>query len=156
MWFSSTERMKNGQVLCNRSGMAIRDAAGSFLRTEKEGGRHSVYLFFGRSDRIRTYSRKRCKHRLRQSGGCPHSLAFICLGQIKSNRSGMAMQDAAGSFLRIEKERGRHSVYLFLGRDDRIRTCGLCVPNAALYQAEPHLEANYLIIRMKWYFVKSF
>ena len=24
------------------------------------------------------------------------------------------------------------------GRDDRIRTCGLCVPNATLYQAEPH------------------
>ena len=115
-----------------------------------------VCCFYGRDDRIRTCSRKRCKHRLRQSGGCPHSLAFICLGQIKSNRSGMAMQDAAGSFLRIEKERGRHSVYLFLGRDDRIRTCGLCVPNAALYQAEPHLEANYLIIRMKWYFVKSF
>ncbi len=26
------------------------------------------------------------------------------------------------------------------GRDDRIRTCGLCVPNAALYQTEPHLD----------------
>ena len=25
------------------------------------------------------------------------------------------------------------------GRDDRIRTCDLCVPNAALYQTEPHL-----------------
>ena len=25
-----------------------------------------------------------------------------------------------------------------LGRDDRIRTCGLCVPNATLYQTEPH------------------
>ena len=24
------------------------------------------------------------------------------------------------------------------GRDDRIRTCGLCVPNATLYQTEPH------------------
>ena len=24
------------------------------------------------------------------------------------------------------------------GRGDRIRTCGLCVPNATLYQAEPH------------------
>ncbi len=23
-------------------------------------------------------------------------------------------------------------------RDDKIRTCGLCVPNAALYQTEPH------------------
>ncbi len=26
------------------------------------------------------------------------------------------------------------------GRDDKIRTCGLCVPNAALYQTEPHLD----------------
>ncbi len=25
------------------------------------------------------------------------------------------------------------------GRGDRIRTCGLFVPNEALYQAEPHL-----------------
>ena len=29
---------------------------------------------------------------------------------------------------------------LACGRDDRIRTCGLCVPNAALYQTEPHLD----------------
>ena len=28
---------------------------------------------------------------------------------------------------------------VFVGRGDRIRTCGLCVPNAALYQTEPHL-----------------
>ena len=28
--------------------------------------------------------------------------------------------------------------FLLFGRDDRIRTCGLCVPNATLYQAEPH------------------
>ena len=26
----------------------------------------------------------------------------------------------------------------FFGRGERIRTSGLCVPNAALYQAEPH------------------
>ena len=29
-------------------------------------------------------------------------------------------------------------VYPFFNRRDRIRTCDLCVPNAALYQAEPH------------------
>ena len=29
-------------------------------------------------------------------------------------------------------------VFVDTGRDDRIRTCGLCVPNATLYQAEPH------------------
>ena len=28
----------------------------------------------------------------------------------------------------------------FHGRGDRIRTCGLCVPNAALYQTEPRLD----------------
>ena len=27
-----------------------------------------------------------------------------------------------------------------MSRGDRIRTCDLCVPNAALYQTEPHLE----------------
>ena len=30
----------------------------------------------------------------------------------------------------------------FDGRGDRIRTCGLFVPNEALYQAEPHLDFN--------------
>ena len=29
---------------------------------------------------------------------------------------------------------------LACGRGDRIRTCGLCVPNAALYQTEPRLD----------------
>ena len=29
---------------------------------------------------------------------------------------------------------------LFVGRGDGIRTRDLCVPNAALYQTEPHLE----------------
>ena len=31
------------------------------------------------------------------------------------------------------------------GRDDRIRTCDFCVPNAALYQTEPHLD-KYLVV----------
>ena len=34
-----------------------------------------------------------------------------------------------------KKDAFRHP---FLYRSDRIRTCDLCVPNAALYQAEPH------------------
>ena len=29
------------------------------------------------------------------------------------------------------------------GRGDRIRTCGLCVPNAALYQTEPRLDIQF-------------
>ena len=35
-----------------------------------------------------------------------------------------------------------YDVVGFNGRDDRIRTCDLCVPNAALYQTEPHLEMS--------------
>jgi hypothetical protein len=31
----------------------------------------------------------------------------------------------------------------FFGRGDWIRTSALCVPNAALYQAEPHPESDY-------------
>ena len=31
---------------------------------------------------------------------------------------------------------------VFYGRGSRIRTCGLCVPNATLYQAELYLDAN--------------
>ena len=30
---------------------------------------------------------------------------------------------------------------VYIGRGDRIWTCDLCVPNATLYQAEPHLDA---------------
>ncbi len=33
-------------------------------------------------------------------------------------------------------------------RGDKIRTCGLCVPNAALYQTEPRLDISYTIIRI--------
>ena len=31
----------------------------------------------------------------------------------------------------------------YLSRGDKIRTCDLCVPNAALYQPEPRLEKEY-------------
>ena len=31
------------------------------------------------------------------------------------------------------------------GRGDRIRTCGLFVPNEALYQAEPHLDVLFFL-----------
>ena len=36
----------------------------------------------------------------------------------------------------------RDEHFLF-GRDDGIRTHGLCVPNAALYQTEPHLDIKF-------------
>ncbi len=42
----------------------------------------------------------------------------------------------------VEKQKGLPASCLqpleFAGRDERIRTSGLSVPNAALYQAEPH------------------
>ena len=40
-------------------------------------------------------------------------------------------------------------------RGDKIRTCGLCVPNAALYQTEPRLDISYTIIRI-FYFVNHY
>ena len=39
-----------------------------------------------------------------------------------------------------EKRKGLDTSSPFCGRGDRIRTCGLYVPNVALYQAEPHLD----------------
>ena len=36
------------------------------------------------------------------------------------------------------------------GRGDKIRTCGLYVPNVALYQTEPHLDGDFFIIFCKW------
>ena len=36
------------------------------------------------------------------------------------------------------------------GRSDRIRTCGLLVPNQAHYQAVPHPDGDFFIIFCKW------
>ena len=36
-------------------------------------------------------------------------------------------------------------------RCDRIRTCDLCVPNAALYQAEPRIAGLIYVISMKYH-----
>ena len=41
------------------------------------------------------------------------------------------------------------------GRDDRIRTCDLIVPNDALYQAEPHPDMDS-IVAMFLIFVKQY
>ena len=40
-------------------------------------------------------------------------------------------------------------------RGDKIRTCGLCVPNAALYQTEPRLDTFCSIIWI-WKIVNIF
>ena len=37
-----------------------------------------------------------------------------------------------------QQKQGINPTFVVYGRDDRIRTCGLCVPNATLYQTEPH------------------
>ena len=52
-------------------------------------------------------------------------------------------------------KRGGVKPPLLHGRDDKIRTCGLCVPNAALYQTEPHLVLHFLIIASRRRFVKG-
>ena len=36
--------------------------------------------------------------------------------------------------------------FLKNGRDDRIRTCDLIVPNDALYQAEPHPDIESIVM----------
>ena len=40
----------------------------------------------------------------------------------------------------LKNDKFPSKLVVFLGRGDRIRTCGLCVPNAALYQTEPRLD----------------
>ena len=37
-----------------------------------------------------------------------------------------------------------NAILLFYGRGDGIRTRDLCVPNAALYQTEPHPDKRYI------------
>ena len=53
-----------------------------------------------------------------------------------------AFDDPSGNRTRVYGVRGRRLDRLTNGpvnRGDRIRTCDLCVPNAALYQTEPRL-----------------
>lgn len=45
------------------------------------------------------------------------------------------------------KKTDPQGVYFFIGRGDRIRTCGLHVPNVALYQTEPHLDIQFQNVR---------
>ena len=48
----------------------------------------------------------------------------------------------------LDHEAKIHGVYCKVHRGDKIRTCGLCVPNAALYQTEPRLDTFDSIIRI--------
>lgn len=45
-----------------------------------------------------------------------------------------------------DRKKGTAFAVPFDGRGDRIRTCGLFVPNEALYQAEPHLDFDMSFI----------
>ncbi len=47
-----------------------------------------------------------------------------------------------------------YSIMTFDGRGDGTRTHGLCVPNAALYQTEPHLDIIFNQ-NMKYYTTKK-
>ena len=59
------------------------------------------------------------------------------------DKSEAYLSDLAGNRTRAFAVRGRRLSRLTTRpyRGDKIRTCGLCVPNAALYQTEPHLES---------------
>ena len=68
----------------------------------------------------------------------------ICIRQNKkaANLSVNCFDDPSGNRTRVYGVRGRRLDRLTNGpvnRGDRIRTCDLCVPNAALYQTEPRL-----------------
>ena len=53
------------------------------------------------------------------------------------------LHDLSGNRTRVYAVRGRRLDRLTIrpwSRGDKIRTCDLCVPNAALYQTEPRLD----------------
>ena len=61
-------------------------------------------------------------------------------------------------FLNAKKHRNswfpRISAPLPSSRSDRIWTCGLCVPNAALYQTEPHFVICFcFVVQRKTYYI---
>ena len=51
----------------------------------------------------------------------------------------MVLRFAGCTIKRLEE-----SSLFILSRCDKISTCDLCVPNAALYQAEPRIERNFI------------
>ena len=75
--------------------------------------------------------------------------------------------DQSGNRTRVYAVRGRRLDRLtnrpYTNRGDKIRTCGLCVPNAALYQTEPRLDTLCISVSLyripqlfeksKWNFV---
>ena len=71
-------------------------------------------------------------------------------GAVHSN-TGLLCVDigkAAAKFFKHvnEKPPDSRNPVVFISRSDRIRTCGLCVPNAALYQTEPRLSRQFFTI----------
>ena len=85
--------------------------------------------------------------RLPPASLCFAAVAFSCKSAFASlGKSAGFFSCSAGSnppFSKNKKPPFRR--FFIFGRDDRIRTCGLCVPNATLYQAEPHPAFHYLI-----------
>ena len=88
-----------------------------FGRDDNEGLRPSPPLAFARFA-VRICSPAKAGQIRQDSSPAPHGSHPLNLNQKTKNPS--------------------HEGFLLFGRDDRIRTCGLCVPNATLYQAEPH------------------
>ena len=75
--------------------------------------------------------------------------SFIC--PFCSAKHGLCRFKSCRNFTAKLKDRQWRSFNF--GRDDRTWTCGLCVPNAALYQTEPRIDIgttkivpNYIII----------
>ena len=68
--------------------------------------------------------------------------------QIATQRSGWNLKvrssGASASMIFAKKSSQAMQSLRRTGRGDRIRTCGLFVPNEALYQAEPHLDVLLL------------
>ncbi len=71
----------------------------------------------------------------------PHRGVFAC-SPLVPNRFGN--KEAAGRLLRFGIKTGApKGAPCFYGRSDRIRTCGLLVPNQAHYQAVPHPDLRF-------------
>ena len=82
-------------------------------------------------------------------------------------RRNLCDNDLSGNRTRVYAVRGRRLDRLtnrpYTNRGDKIRTCGLCVPNAALYQTEPRLDTLCISVSLyripqlfeksKWNFV---
>ena len=92
------------------------------------------------------WSRWNIRRRAKQDSNFSFAPKFSCNYKKAKRKAINASVEKLESVGSIETRKSERKARIFLfGRGDKIRTCDFYVPNVALYQAEPHLDIEFLI-----------